>query len=110
MNARNLHRVFVATLGAMIGAAGVFAQTQPPTRGPAENGSPSWFLQGSFTDPGGNTTVDETGRVTVIARVPGLAQTPLVPPCSRSPLCGNRLTPGRQSLQRVQWEQTLGYA
>jgi hypothetical protein len=24
-------------------------------------------------------------------------------------MCGNRLTPGRQALQRVQWEQTLGY-
>jgi len=34
---------------------------------------------------------------------------PRTPACSRSPVCGNRLTPGRQALQRVQWEQTLGY-
>ncbi len=31
------------------------------------------------------------------------------PACRRSPLCGNRLGRARQSLQRVQWKQTLGY-
>jgi hypothetical protein len=31
------------------------------------------------------------------------------PGCSHSPLCGNRLGPGRQTLQRVEWKQTLGY-
>jgi hypothetical protein len=118
MNGR--HYVAIATLNATISAAVVIAQTQPPTRGPAENGSPAWFLQGSFPDPGGNTVVDADGRVTVPPRGAGggggARQTaaaapalPRTPACSRSPLCGNRLTPGRQSLQRVQWEQALGY-
>jgi hypothetical protein len=31
------------------------------------------------------------------------------PGCSHSPLCGHRLGPGRQTLQRVEWKQTLGY-
>src|SRR6185295_6209778 len=73
-----------------------------------------------FPDPGGNTVVDADGRVTVPSRTGGGAVQPAAtaatappiprtPACSRSPLCGNRLTPGRQSLQRVQWEQTLGY-
>ena len=31
------------------------------------------------------------------------------PGCSRSPLCGRRGGTPRQSLQRVQWKQTLGY-
>ena len=31
------------------------------------------------------------------------------PGCRHSPLCGNRLGPGRQTLQRVEWKQTLGY-
>jgi NHL repeat len=118
MNARTFSAiVFVATV--LISTA-VIAQSQPPTRGQAENGSPAWFLQGSFPDPGGNTVVDADGHVTVPARsaaparpaAPTAAPAPALPRtpgCSRSPLCGNRLTPGRQALQRVEWEQTLGY-
>src|SRR5215470_15710420 len=96
-----------------------FAQTQPPTRGPADGGSPAWFLQGSFPDPGGNTVVDAEGHVTVPPRGGGAPQPaapaanaaslPRTPGCSRSPLCGNRLSPGRQQLQRVEWEQKLDY-
>ena len=119
MNARNFCGVVVAVL-AILTSTAAFAQSQPPTRGPAENGSPAWFLQGSFPDPGGNTVVDADGHVTVPARSAALARPaptnaspapafPRTPGCSRSPLCGNRLTPGRQALQRVEWEQTLGY-
>src|SRR4029077_13977741 len=49
------------------------------------------------------------------ASVPGAAAAPPaaaaggVTGCSRSPLCGNRYGASRQSLQRVQWKQTLGY-
>jgi len=119
MNGRNFARIAVSALSTWL-ATGAFSQTQPAVRGPAENGSPAWFLQGSFPDPGGNTSVDADGRVTVLARnagparpatpAPAAAATlPRTPSCSRSPVCGNKLTPGRQSLQRVQWEQTLGY-
>src|SRR5262245_28542354 len=113
MNPRNF-----AVLGVILIATGAFAQTPPPTRGPAGGGSPAWFLQGSFPDPGGNTIVDANGRVTVPPRTGGAAPPatapaapalPRTPGCSRSPVCENRLTPGRQALQRVQWEQTLGY-
>lgn len=120
MNPRQFTGVVVAAfLWTTLVAAGYFAQTQPPTRGPAEGGSPAWFLQGSFPDPGGNTIVDAEGRVTIPPRTAGSGRgagagtaAPALPPtpgCSRSPLCGNRVTPGRQTLQRVQWEQTLGY-
>ena len=122
MNGRHFVRVAIAALSVAFAAIVAVAQTQPATRGPAEGGSPAWFLQGSFPDPGGNTIVDAEGRVTVPPRgggtrgpAPGAATPSTFPPipptpgCSRSPLCGNRLTPGRQSLQRVQWEQTLGY-
>ena len=121
MNARNFADVAIAALGVILTATGAFAQTQPATRGPAEGGSPGWFLQGSFPDPGGNTVVDPEGRVIVPQRGggapprPAASATPAVPAlaptpgCSRSPLCGNRLTPGRNALQRVTWEQTLGY-
>src|SRR4249920_3150582 len=104
MNARISGLVFV---GIVFTSTAAFAQTQPPTRGPAENGSPAWFLQGSFQDPGGNTVVDAAGRVTIGPRggggTPAAAPTrtatpmPPTPSCSRSPVCGNRLTPGRQS-------------
>ena len=107
----------VAVSGAILIVSGAFAQTQPPTHGPAEGGSPGWFLQGSFPDPVGNTSVAPDGRVTVLPRTGGSTQPapataatlPRLPVCSHSPVCGNRLTPGRQSLQRVQWEQSLGY-
>ena len=88
-----------------------FSQTQPPT-GPAVDGSPAWFLQGSFPDPGGRTLVDADGNVTIVPRSEaGGYRTAArgTPACSRSPICGNRRGRRRQTLQRVQWEQTLGY-
>jgi hypothetical protein len=120
MNARHFIGVSAAVLGTTLIATGAFAQTQPPSRGPAEGGSPAWFLQGSFPDPGGNTIVDSEGHVTIPQRnavsarlvptaVSGAALLPPTPGCGRSPLCGNRVTPGRGTLQRVEWEQTLGY-
>jgi len=88
--------------------------------GPAVDGSPAWFVQGSFPDPTGRTIVDASGHVTIPARSGGPAAPPSAaapaaalatdtPPCRRSPLCGNRLGRTRQSLQRVQWKQTMGY-
>ena len=99
------------------GGAPGLSQSQSRTKGPAIDGSPAWFLQGSFPDPGGRTIVESGGRVTIPARnavIPGGAGArgaapPPTPACRNSPLCGNRLGPGRQTLQRVQWEQTLGY-
>ncbi|HLH30109.1 MAG TPA: hypothetical protein VKY31_02825 [Terriglobia bacterium] len=112
MNARN-----VAALATSLIAVGALAQTPPPTHGPAEGGSPAWILKGSFPDPGGNTIVDPDGHVTVPPRNAGArppagatgAALPRPPGCSHSPVCGNRVTPGRQALQRVEWEQTPGY-
>jgi sugar lactone lactonase YvrE len=110
----------IAALGVTLGTVATSSQSHPPTEGPASDGSPSWFLQGSFPDPTGRTIVDRDGRVTIPPRGAGSAPTtgaapsatsPIVetPPCRRSPLCGNRLGRSRQSLQRVQWKQTMGY-
>ena len=108
----------ITGLGLLAAIGGVFAQTAAPTSGPAENGTPAWFLKGSSPDPTGNTSVDGEGNVTVIrggrggpgpASATTAAPLPPTPGCSRSPLCGNRVTPGRQTLQRVQYEQALGY-
>lgn len=88
------------------------SQTRPPTEGPGVDGSPAWFLQGSFPDPGGRTIVDVDGHVTAVPRdEAGDYSTSLgtTPGCSGSPICGRRGGRARQSLQRVQWEQTLGY-
>jgi lysophospholipase L1-like esterase len=38
--------------------------TPRPTSGPAADDTPAWFLQGSFPDPGGNTSFDADGTVT----------------------------------------------
>ena len=101
-------------IGMMPHATVARSQSQPATRGPAIDGSPAWFLQGSFPDPTGRTIVDANGQVTVPPRgsSPGAVSPPGIdatPACRRSPLCGRRLGPPRQSLQRVQWEQTMGY-
>ena len=123
---KNRHWLVVASfvLGVMWTTAEILAQTPPQTapapRGPAENGTPAWFLQGSVADPGGNTSVAPDGTVTVLARggrgarppadaADAASRLPPTPSCTRAPICGNRVTPGRQSLQRVQFEQTLGY-
>ena len=47
------------------------------------------------------------GGAAPAAPTPGAEAIP--PPCRRSPLCGRRGGTPRQSLQRVQWKQTLGY-
>jgi hypothetical protein len=111
-------------LGIILSGTLGFSQSQPPTEGPAVGGSPAWFLQGSFPDPTGRTIVDPGGHVvvpprsgsggrgaassTAAATLPAAAVGE-TPPCRRSPLCGNRLGRTRQSLQRVQWKQTMGY-
>src|SRR5262247_3487442 len=98
----------------------VITQSPRTTQGPAIDGSPAWFLQGSFPDPTGRTIVDANGRVEVPPRGggPGAAASVApaapatvveTPPCRRSPLCGKRGGRSRQSLQRVQWQQTMGY-
>ena len=107
-------------LSVMLGGITGRAQSRPPTEGPAVDGSPAWFLQGSFPDPTGRTIVDASGHVTIPPRGGGPSAPPNAaapasalavdtPPCRRSPLCGNRLGRTRQSLQRVQWKQTMGY-
>jgi sugar lactone lactonase YvrE len=120
MKGRNFAAGAVVALGTIVGGATALSQTQPPTRGPAIDGSPAWFLQGSFPDPGGRTIVEPGGRVTVPPRGGGAGPATAVPAspelaavntpaCRRSPLCGKRSGISRQSLQRVQWEQTMGY-
>src|SRR5438067_2595120 len=138
---RNHHGLFVVAaalaLGVTLTPAPVFAQSQPPTQGPAVGDTPAWFLQGSFPDPGGRTVVEPGGKVTIPGRAagpggaggraggvggrgrgaaapaPGAASPGAVPGgtpgCNRSPLCGRRGGIGRQTLQRVEWSQMPGY-
>ena len=104
--------VVALALGVILSATPAFSQTQPPTEGPAVDGSPAWFLQGSFPDPGGRTIVDSDGNVTVVPRSEAggyRTATGATPGCNRSPICGSRVGRRRGSLQRVQWDQTLGY-
>ncbi len=99
-------------LGIMLSAMSGFSQAQAPTEGPAIDGSPAWFLQGSFPDPGGRTIVDPDGNVTVVPRSEAGGYRPVTgatPGCRQSPICGSRVGRRRGDLQRVQWDQTLGY-
>ena len=111
-------RVVAVAIGILLSGTLGLSQSSTPTQGPAVDGSPAWFLQGSFPDPGGRTIVEPGGRVTVPGRDAAAptaasgnrgAAPPATPACTRSPLCGSRFGAGRQALQRVQWQQTLGY-
>jgi NHL repeat len=121
---RNLAGGIALALGTVLGGSPGLSESQPPTAGPAAGPTPAWFLQGSFPDPTGRTIVDASGRVTVPPRggdgsrgaagnvgvaTPQPQDAGDTPACRRSPLCGNRLGRSRQSLQRVQWQQTMGY-
>src|SRR6187401_2302580 len=118
MKRRILAARVAIVLGVVLSGARVLTQSHPATEGSAVDGSPAWFLQGSFPDPTGRTIVDPSGRVTIPPRGNSAAPNTAVaasapvadtPACRRSPLCGNRLGRTRQSLQRVQWKQTMGY-
>ena len=121
MKGRHLARVTIVALCFLRGGTAGLSQSQPLTHGPAVGGEPAWFLQGSFPDPGGRTVVEPGGRVTIRdagglasgggrgAALPAATRPPAPPACSRSPVCDNRLGPARRTLQRVEWEQTLGY-
>ena len=115
---------FIA-FGVILAATWASSQSKPPVEGPAAGETPAWFLQGSFPDPTGRTIVEPGGKVTVPPREGGAGRgggrgagaaargaappAGAVPGCSRSPLCGRRGGTPRQSLQRVQWKQTMGY-
>jgi hypothetical protein len=123
MEGRNFAGVVALAIATILSLTPGISGSQPPTEGPAVGATPAWFLQGSFPDPTGRTIVDASGRVTVPPRTGGddrgaavataiAASSPAVgetSACKRSPLCGNRLGRPRQSLQRVQWKQTMGY-
>lgn len=68
MKERNFVRTVAMAFG-LLSATAAFSQTQVPQSGPAEGGSPAWYIQGSFPDPGGNTIVTPGGKVSVIPRV-----------------------------------------
>ena len=104
--------VAAVALGLILAGTPAGSQTEPPVEGPPADGSPAWFLQGSFPDPGGRTTVGPDGHVTTVPRAEAggySTTTGGTPGCGGSPVCGKRDGRTRQSLQRVQWEQTLGY-
>ena len=122
MKGRTFVGVTSVAVGVIWATTLTFSQSKPPIEGPAADGSPAWFLQGSFPDPTGRTIVDEKGNVTVPARGAGPgrgagsaegspANSPVVqvPPCRRSPICGRRGGFPRNQMQRVQWKQTMGY-
>lgn len=121
MKARHFAASAVLGLGMMVPAMMAFSQARPPEQGPAVDGSPEWFLQGSFQDPVGRTVVEPGGRVTIPDGGSGTGGRPTppaassatatpTPGCRHSPVCDNRLGATRQSLRRVTWTQTLGYA
>ena len=104
MKRRTIAAMPAVAVGVMLSGVSALSQSQPATRGAASDGSPAWFLQGSFPDPTGRTIVDANGGVTVPPRgggpgaaanaaptaipAPAVADTPA---CRRSPLCGKRL-------------------
>jgi NHL repeat len=115
MRGRSLAAAVAPAIGVVLAGTLALSQSPPPTMGPAVGGSPAWFLQESFPDPTGRTIVDASGHVTVPPRSAAPAppaSAPTVAPtpgCRQSPLCGSRLGRSRQSVQHVEWKQTMGY-
>jgi hypothetical protein len=112
---RAYHLAGIAAAALLAGSA--LAQVDAPVKGPAKDGTPAWFLQGSFPDPGGRTNVEHGGKVTAFPRPPGGPTGPAAAGsgnyrlgCHRSPVCDNPHGLARQALQRVQYEQTMGYS
>ena len=110
----------VGAVGATLAAGAAFSQTRalaPPidyavTSGPAKDGTPAWYLRGSFPDPGGRTATAAGGKVTILERPAGGATAPMagaVPGCSRSIICTNPVGPTRGTMKRVTYAQTMGY-
>jgi DNA-binding beta-propeller fold protein YncE len=111
-----LSSVGIATLAMSAMLMTATAQTPPPTSGPAEDGSPAWRLKGSFPDPGGRTSVDAAGVVTILPAPPrgtsttgAVAGNPASRGCRGTTTCQNRNGPPRGQMQRVLWEENLGY-
>lgn len=112
-------RLRAAIMAGLCAATSALAQPPaekraPPTAyaisaGPAANGTPAWRLRGSFPDPTGLTAVAPGGKVTVMkVERPRYEGTP--PPCRKSPICTNPIGPARGTMQRVTYDQTLGYS
>src|SRR5437899_9774364 len=102
MKGRNRLGVAVA-LGIGVTATLAFSQPKRPE-------GPGWFLQGSAPDPGGRLIVGPGGGIIGDpGRAGGRGASATVPACRHSPLCGNPLGGARSALQRVEWEQTMGF-
>jgi sugar lactone lactonase YvrE len=83
MNQRHFAGMAAMALGMVFTATLVFSQTRAvPTQGPAENGSPAWFLQGSIPNPQGYTMVDAEGHVTLVPRPAGASRIAPLAACS----------------------------
>lgn len=96
---------FIVALG------GMAAAVEPPTSGPAANGSPAWKMLKGQPDPVGRAAVDANGVVTVLPRTPDM-KSPVggnVPSCANSTICTRKGGPSRQVSDRVTWDQTMGY-
>ena len=63
MKRRTIAAVPAVAVGVMLSGISALSQSQPPTQGAASEGSPPWFLLGSFPDPTGRTVVDASGQV-----------------------------------------------
>lgn len=111
----------VGAVGATLASGSAFSQTgaiAPPTEfattsGPAADGTPAWYLRGSFPDPVGRTATEAGGRVTILGPTSGgaavAAMPGMVPHCSKSIICTNPLGPTRGTMKRVTYAQTMGY-
>jgi hypothetical protein len=97
-------RIASLTVLALVAASAVSAQ---PTSGPAENGSPGWFLQipPPPRNPAPAPAAHRPQPVTTSNNKAG------VPLCVHSTVCDPQHggSANRGQLARVQWRQTMGY-
>jgi hypothetical protein len=69
-----------------------------PQSGPPSDGSPGWYLQGNYF----NETLHRGSGS-------GIPMDNSLPVCSHSPVCDRKGGIKRPQLQRLEWQQTMGY-
>ena len=114
MNKRPLNRYRYAAarivgLARVIAVSGL-AATFPDVSGPAKDGSPAWhiYLPPAAGGRGVAAASDSRGGTGNLATASQIASMRL-PACGKSTICGMKGGKPRGSVERVEWEQTLGY-
>jgi hypothetical protein len=93
---------------ALITAASALATTVPETSGPAKDGSPAWHIVKPVAQPRPAPPAPGAPRP-VNAAVASQVASLRLPACGHSTICGRKGGFPRNLVEKVEWDQNLGY-